>query len=199
MGGTWDGRGQVEGTGNGGGCYFYRVRVKLPNKKSWRKRGACHWSRGKVSKLPSRVKTKCKAPEPASTSRIRGRARRPEHWCTEKLDTGGKTVCGPRCTCLVAAGQEHREVLVHCFSSFSEIATDPTSWEWWGWERLWRLGRREADMKELSSGRVWEQMNYANVVGLPGSATKCPFEVSGHEFKARPVSRAVEFSPALWD
>lgn len=37
-------------------------------------------------------------------------------------------------------------------------------------------------------------MNYGNVVGLPGSA-KCPFEVSGYEFKARPVSMAVDFSP----
>lgn len=38
-------------------------------------------------------------------------------------------------------------------------------------------------------------MNYGNLVGLPGSAIKCPFEVSGHEFKARPVSMAVDFSP----
>lgn len=40
-------------------------------------------------------------------------------------------------------------------------------------------------------------MNYGNVVGLPGSAIKCPFEVSGHEFKAGPVSVAVDFFPSL--
>ena len=39
-------------------------------------------------------------------------------------------------------------------------------------------------------------MSHGNVVGLPGSTIKCPFEVSGHEFKARPVSMAVAFPPA---
>lgn len=39
-------------------------------------------------------------------------------------------------------------------------------------------------------------MNIGNVVRLPGRASKCLFEVSGHEFKARPVSMAVDSSPA---
>lgn len=51
-------------------------------------------------------------------------------------------------------------------------------------------------MKDLASGRVSEQMNYANTVGLPGSASKCRFEVNGHECKARTLSRAVDFSTA---
>lgn len=42
-------------------------------------------------------------------------------------------------------------------------------------------------------------MNHGNVVGLPGSTIKCPFEVRGHEFKARPVSMAVAFPPASGD
>lgn len=51
-------------------------------------------------------------------------------------------------------------------------------------------------MKQLSSGKLCEQMNFGNVVRLPGSAFQCLFEFSGHEFKARPVSMAVDFSPA---
>lgn len=39
-------------------------------------------------------------------------------------------------------------------------------------------------------------MNFGNVVRLPGSTFKSLFEVTGSEFKARPVSKAVDFSPA---
>lgn len=83
----------------------------------------------------------------------------------------------------------------HCFSYVGEIAMNPTSWEWWAWKRRWKLEDRGAEVRRLSSGRVWKQMNYGNVVGLPGNAIKCPFEVNGHEFKARPVSMAGDFSP----
>lgn len=38
-------------------------------------------------------------------------------------------------------------------------------------------------------------MYSGNVVSLPGSAFKCLFEVSDHEFKARSVSLVVDFSP----
>ena len=39
-------------------------------------------------------------------------------------------------------------------------------------------------------------MSFGNAVRLSGSAFQCLFEVSGHEFKARPVCMAVDFSPA---
>lgn len=77
-----------------------------------------------------------------------------------------------------------------CVSYLGEIATDPTSWQWRGGKRCWRFKREEQTWDSYLLGKSLR-------ANLPGSAIKCLFEVSGHEFKARPVSMAVAFPLAL--
>ena len=105
----------------------------------------------------------------------------------EEASRGGKAVCEAFCTRAgdCRAGNTGMFSCL-CVSYLGDIATDPTSWQWRRGKTCWRFKREEQTWDSYLLGKSLR-------ANLPGSAIKCLFEVSGHEFKVRPVSMAVAF------